>query len=71
MSRRFRTKRKKGTKLDQAFRMAKANRKAIKQDIEYANQDIVIASEVLSSTPVISHVPTNDGSGNKVLMKSF
>ncbi len=58
MSRRFRTKRKKGTKLDQAFRMAKSNRKTLRSEVQYFKNDIDFASAALAATPTVTHINT-------------
>lgn len=71
MSKRFRTKRKKGSKVDQALRLAKANRKAIKSDLEYVETDLLVASAAMNATPVVSHIAISATGGNKIMMKSL
>ncbi len=71
MSKRFRTKRKKGTKAEQALRIAKSNQKSIRRDVEYLSTDATFASAALAATPTVTHLPLGSIAGPKGIMKSI
>ncbi len=71
MSRRRFVKKKKGTKAEQALRIAKSNQKTIRRDIEYLSTDATFAAAALAATPTVTHLPLGSIAGPKGVMKSI
>ncbi len=71
MSRRFKPRKKKGSKVDQALRLAKSNRKAIRREVEYVQNDLVFALAAMNATLLVTHIPVAGPTGNKGEIKSI